>query len=123
MVREALCWRQNSATFTVPGKLHEAMSPRSSEWRMTVKPACSSLSARGLPMKPEAPVTSTVLFPKELSSILLKFVYSAFVIVRPTDVQPVAVMTFDMDGLAPSQHVPHQIVKSVLHIRRHVLQQ
>src|ERR1039457_7138996 len=100
------------------------MSPSASEWRITAQPACSSLSLRGLPMNPEAPVTRTVLLIREkLPSVLFKLVDGPLVIVGPANVEPVALVRFHVDRFAPCQHIPHEVVKSVFHVWRHALHQ
>src|SRR5579862_8401682 len=100
------------------------MSPSASEWRITSHPACSSLSLRGRPMNPEAPVTRTVLFIREKRpSVLFKLIDCPFVIVGPADVEPVTAVRFDVHRFPPCQHVAHQVVEPVFDVGWHALHQ
>ena len=88
--------------YPLPGSAQDAMSPSACEWRITVYPACSSLSLNGLPMNPEAPVTRTVLvIGEKRPPVLFELVDGALVIVGAADVEPVAGMRFNMDRLTP----------------------
>src|SRR5579863_8374419 len=99
-----------------------AISPSALEWRRTVRLRDSKAATRRRPRKPVAPVTRMSLFiGQKLLTAILELVDCAHVVVHAPDIQPIASMPFDVDGLFAGKHVEHEIIEAVFLSRRHVV--